>query len=174
MNKGDDLANSLLDDDAFDPEKLFDEKEYSTLIIDREGFNKKQNNVADLLEALLEPKISREESEAIFSKLKETKAQAQIIATITEAENIQDKKILTAACWECGLDFSEHLLFFTELAGNRDFSLAMEALTVVTENMEEVIPNETLMTALNLIAASKSPNKELIQDLAENIKSRLA
>ncbi len=167
-----DLTGGLLDDDAFDPEKLFDEKQYSTVIINRDGFNKQQNVTADLLEALLEPKITRQEADEIYTKLKDSKAQALLVDTIRAAENVQDKKILTAACWESGLDFSTHLLFFTELACQPDFGLAMEALTVV-ENMEGAMEHGTLTTALNLIAASKSPNKDLVQDLTENIKSRI-
>ena len=67
-----DIIKELLDEDAFDPKKLFDEEEYSTLIIAREGFSKKDNTAADLLEGLLEKGITRQESEAIFLKLKES------------------------------------------------------------------------------------------------------
>lgn len=167
-----DLTGGLLDDDTFDPEKLFDEKQYNTLIINRDGFNKQQNETADLLETLLEPKITRQEADAIYDKLKDSKAQSLIVDTIRTAENLPDKKILVAACWESGLDFSTHLLFFTELACQADFGLAMEALTVV-ENMEGAMDHTTLTTALNVIAASKSPNRDLLQDLTENIKSRI-
>ncbi|HOZ88075.1 MAG TPA: hypothetical protein PL029_09965, partial [Bacteroidia bacterium] len=75
MNTPDDILNELLDDDALDPKKLFNEKEYNTLIIDRGGFNKKENNTADLLEQLLDPNITRVESEGIYLQLKEMKAQ---------------------------------------------------------------------------------------------------
>ena len=67
-----DIIKELLDEDAFDPKKLFDEEEYSTLIIAREGFSKKDNTAADLLEGLLEKGITRQEREAIFLKLKES------------------------------------------------------------------------------------------------------
>lgn len=170
----DDVVNELLDDDAFDPKKLFDEKEYSTLIIDREGFNKKQNDSADLLEGLLDPKITRPESEAIFSRLKELNAQKLMVNGIKTANRVEEKTILTAACWETGLDFSADLLFFVELACHPDFKLAMEALTVV-ENLEPESPlsHEVLTTALNVVATSKSANKELMNDLVETIKSRI-
>ncbi len=169
----DDFTKGLLDDDAFDPEKLFDDKQYSTLIIKRDGFNKKQNNVADLIEALLDQRLKRSDAEEIFTQLKEAKAQQMLVNAIEEAEHTDDKQILVAACWECGLDFSDHLLFFTRLACSADFAVAMEALTVV-ENMEEVISTETLTAALNLIASSHSPNTELVRDLTENIKTRIA
>ena len=109
-----DIVNDLLDDDALDPKKLFDENEYSTLIIDRGGFNKKENVTADLLEDLLNPEITRNESEAIFSKLKEANAQKLLVAAIEKAERVEEKILLTAACWECGLDFSNDFLFFVQ------------------------------------------------------------
>lgn len=171
----DDVVNELLDEDAFDPKKLFDENEYSTLIIDRGGFSKKENATADLLEALLEPKITRAESEEIFGSLKAANAQKLMVEGIKAAERIEEKTILSAACWECGLDFSNDFLFFVELACHSDFKLAMEALTVV-ESMEpaEPLPHETLTVALTMVTASKSPNKELLHDLIENIKSRIS
>lgn len=43
--KMDKIIEELLDDDALDPKKLFNEEEYSTLIIGREGFNKNKITV---------------------------------------------------------------------------------------------------------------------------------
>ena len=167
-----DIINELLDEDAFDPKKLFNEQEYSTLIIDRGGFNKKQNNEADLLEALLEPNVTRTESEEIFSKLKETNAQPLMVNGIKSAQRIEEKTILTAACWECGLDFSKDFLFFVELACDDDFKLAMEALTVV-ENCDGVIDEPTLTKALEITQQAKSKNTELISALMDVIKQRI-
>jgi homoserine dehydrogenase len=164
-----------LDEDAFDPKKLFNEEEYSTLIIDRGGFSKKENTSADLLENLLDPKITRQESEEIFSKLKENNTQKLMVDGIKVAERVKEKTVLTAACWESGLDFSADLLFFVELACHPDFQLAMEALTVV-ESMEPepAYSHELLTTALNVITSAKSANTALVNDLVENIKSRIS
>lgn len=170
MNNQDDLVNELLDDDALDPKKLFDEKQYNTLIINREGFNKKQNEAADLLEDLLDPSLTRAQSEEIFVQLKEMKAQKMLVDAIRTAGRAAEKAVLTAACWESGLDFSEDFLFFVELACHPDFKLAMEALTVV-ENCETVEPG-LLTTASELIEDLKSPNTMLVADLKENIHSR--
>ena len=95
-----DIIKELLDEDAFDPKKLFDEEEYSTLIIAREGFSKKDNTAADLLEGLLEKGITRQESEAIFLKLKENNSVELMVDAIKKAQRIEEKTILTAACWE--------------------------------------------------------------------------
>ena len=166
------IKELLDEDEAFDPKKLFDEKEYSTLIINREGFNKKENNIADLLESLLE-KQSRQESEEIFKQLKEAKAQKMMVNAIKAAPANNEKTILTAACWETGLDFSDYFLSFVELAVNDDFQLALEALSVV-ESCEGTINESTLTNALEIAQNSKSKNPTLVNDLTENIKSRIA
>lgn len=163
--------NELLDDDAFDPKKLFDEKKYSTLIINREGFSKKENSSADLIEDLLEKEISRQEAEEIYSKLKEANAGKLLVSAIKEAGRTEDKRKLVAACWECGFDLTDDILLFVELACNDDFRLALEALTVV-ENTETTLPPGTLKTAREIAEGSKSRNTDLVADLKENLKQR--
>lgn len=168
-----DIIKELLDEDAFDPKKLFDEEEYSTLIIAREGFSKKDNTAADLLEGLLEKGITRQESEAIFLKLKESNSVELMVDAIKKAERIDEKTILAAACWESCLDFTKHFLFFTEIACSDNLLLALEGLTVV-ENTEGTIDEDTLTKALVIAQSAKSKNKELVKDLITNIKLRVA
>jgi hypothetical protein len=168
----DEFVKELLDEDSLDPKKLFNEEEYSTLIIARDGFSKKENNAADLLEGLLDKEITRAESEAIFLKLKESNSVELMIDAIKNAQRIEEKTILTAACWESCLDFTTHFLFFVELSCNDNFLLAHEGLTVV-ENTEGTIDEGTLIKALLMAQNSKSNNKELVRDLIENIKLRV-
>ncbi len=166
-------VEELLDEDAFDPQKLFNEEEYSTLIIGREGFNKKENTTADLIEALLEKEISRQESEAIFSKLKEANSQKVMLDAIHSAQRVSEKAKIVAACWECGLDFTGYFLDFVKLAVHDDFQLALEALSVV-ESSEGVLDEKTLNEAMEIAQSSKSQNTELVHDLIENVKSRIS
>ena len=168
-----DIIKELLDEDAFDPKKLFNEEEYSTLIIAREGFSKKENNAADLIESLLEKEITRQESEAIFLKLKESNSVDVMVNAIKKAGRVDEKIILAAACWESCLDFTNHFLFFVELSCDDNFLLAMEGLTVV-ENCEGTIDEDTLTKALLFAQNTKSKNKELVKDLITNIKLRVA
>ena len=163
----------LLDEDAFDPKKLFNEEEYSTLIINREGFSKKENVSADLIEGLLDKNITRQEAEEIFQKLKNNNAQALLVDAIKKADRTEEKRLITAACWESGLDFSEYFLFFAELATSADFQLSMEAITVI-EECEAVIEKSVLEEALRTVSNSKSANQTLIHDLIANIRIRLA
>jgi len=163
----------LLDDDAFDPKKLFNEEEYSTLLINREGFSKKQNDVADLIHTLLEKNTTRIESEEIFKTLKEKNAQQILVDAIKQCDRITEKIKLTASCWETCLDFSNYFLFFVELACSNDFALSMEALTVVENCEEPIINQEVLIQALVITKNSKSPNTALLADLKNNITARI-
>lgn len=163
----------LLDEENLDPKKLFDENEYSTLLVNRDGFNKKDNDIADLIESLLDKEVTRQELEGIFSKLKEKNATAILVESIKKAAKTSEKTKLTAACWESGLDFSHELLFFTELALQADFALAMEALTVI-ENSESMIEETVLTKALELVQNSESPNTSILEDLTNNLKQRIS
>ena len=165
--------DAILDEDAFDPEKLFNEKEYSTLIINREGFSKKENVSADLIEGLLDKDITRPEAEEIFQKLKANNAQELLVDAIKKAGRTEEKRLITAACWESGLDFSKYFLFFVELATSADFQLSMEAITVIEES-DGTIDKNVLEEALRMAESSKSANQTLIHDLIANIRLRLA
>ncbi|MDI1353412.1 MAG: hypothetical protein PSX36_00750 [bacterium] len=163
----------LLDEDAFDPEKLFNEKEYSTLLINRAGFSKKENAGADLIEALLEKDLTRAESEELFEKLKTTNSGKLLVDAIKKAGRVSEKIKLVAACWECGLDFSPDFLVFVELSCHDDFQLALEALSVV-ESSEGVISEGTLETAMEIAEVAKNnKNPQLVSDLISNLKSRM-
>jgi hypothetical protein len=163
----------FLEEENNDPKKYFNEKEYSTIIVNREGFSKKQNATADLVNKLLEKELSREENENIFKQLKSGNAQAMLVEAIQNVKKNDDKARLCAACWESGLDFTPWFLFFAELSCNEDFLLAMEALTV-TENIPGKITEEELKKALIKAGELKSRNKDIIADLEDNIRSRMA
>jgi hypothetical protein len=162
-----------LDDSAFDPKKLFDEEEYSTLVIKRDGFSNKQNTSADLIESLMDTSNTREENEQIFLKIKETNASAMLVKALQEVKKPSQKVLLASACWECGLDFSPWYLVFVELTCDKDFKLAFEALTVV-ENCEGTIDEDSLHKALAIAEKTKSPNTQLVADLMTIIKLRLS
>lgn len=165
--------DELLDDEALDPKRLFNEKEYSTLIVNREGFSKKQNDSADVVYALLEKELTREEQEEIFKTLKENKSGDILIEAIGNLKRNSDKAKLIAACWESGLDFSANFLFFTRLACDDDFLVSLEALTVI-DNIEGKLDENILSAALEIAQNSQSKNRHNIEDLVSNIKSRIS
>lgn len=166
-------AEELLDEDAFDPKKLFNEEEYSTLIIGREGFNKAENHAADLIEGLLDTKLSRPEREELFLQLKKAKAQQLMVDALNAAQKVSEKTIIAAACWECGLDFTPFFLDFVKLTTHQNFQLALEALSVI-ENSEGTLDEKTLTQALEIAQSANLANEDLLRELIENIKSRIA
>jgi hypothetical protein len=161
----------LLDDDAFEKEKLFNSEEYNTLIIGREGLSSKENSTADLIESLI-GETDREKLDLIYSRLKDLNARALLVEGIRTCTRDQDKAALAAACWESGLDFSDYFAFFTTLALSADFKLAMEAVTVI-ENCEGPVASNILRSSLQMAESSASHNTILVQDLITHIKSRL-
>ena len=64
---------------------------------------------------------------------------------------------MIAACWETGLDFSEHYLTFVELICSDHFNVSFEAFTVITE-MDAEIDKETLLKAKVILTKLSDKN----------------
>ena len=99
-----------------DPEKLFNTKEYNTIIIDANGKVADDSAVAKLVK-LLSDKDTRVES---LKKLKEENCDQLLVDCISVAEDQNHKQLLTAAAWESDLNFNKHLVFFVSLATTED------------------------------------------------------
>jgi hypothetical protein len=160
----------LLDEDAFEPEKLFDKEKYNTVVLDREGNSKRENKAADLLEALLDRDISREESEEIFSALKETNARELMMDAIGQAKYEREKALLISACWESGLDFTPHFLFFAALATAKEYTVALEALTVLQEC--GAVEEKVLEEAFAIAGAAPGGGSSLLPEVIAHLESR--
>lgn len=135
-----------------DPKKLFDEKEYSTIIIGNDGASKKDLQNADYATIVVNQESTREEKDEALKHLKDNNAQAFLISAIKKTDDPKLKAPLVAACWETGLDFSKDYLFFTELIGHKDFYVSFEAFTVIQETVTD---RETLGRAMDILNAMK-------------------
>ena len=154
------------------PEQLFDEEQYSTVIVGNDAASKKDLDNADFITILVSPKTSREEKDQALIKLKENNAQAFMLSAISKTKNPEQKAIVIAACWETGLDFSKDLLFFVDLVCSNDFIVSLEAFTVIQEIMEQEIEASQLQKALDLLKVVKEPNAE-VTDAIDFIDQRL-
>lgn len=162
----------LLDDGALDPKKFFDKEQYNTLTIAlNSGKEQYKEKDIDVLIGLLDPEIDRESKEAKLAYVKDHKLHHLLIKSVVEAENEEDRAKLLCICWESGLDFMEHFLFFVEHACSNDYMVALEAFTVA-ENIENVTDEATLTEALVLLDNCKGVNTQIIEDLRSNILSR--
>ncbi|MBK7311354.1 MAG: hypothetical protein IPI93_11355 [Sphingobacteriaceae bacterium] len=162
----------LLDDGALDPKKFFDKDNYNTLTIAlNNGKEQYKEKDIDVLIGLLDPEITREDKETKLAIVKDNKLHHLIIKAVVEAENDEDRAKLLCICWESGLDFMEHFLFFIEQACDPDFQVALEAYTAA-ENIENVRDEEILTRAILMIEDCKSGQKQILEDLKSNILSR--
>jgi len=151
------------------PEKLFDEKEYSTILIGKEGFSKKDTDNADYISVLVSKKSSREDKDAALKRLKENNAQTFIINAINNIKNTEQKASLIAACWETGLDFSGNFTFFIDLICHKEFIVAFEAFTVIQE-MNVLIDIEILKSSIKKLNECSSPNST-VNDAIQYLES---
>lgn len=147
----------LLEEGALDPEKLFDEKKFNTIIVGKEGIVKKETGPAGNIAVLLSQASTREEKDEALKELKEKKATDLLIQAIKKAKSPEDAAILLAACWETGLDFSKHYTFFAEIIAAGHYPSALEAYTVL-ETTDSVIDQADLEKSLELLHAAKEKN----------------
>ena len=155
MNKPEDFNSDELPEELkgdilpeINPEKLFDENEYSTILIGKEGISKKDANNSELLTILISKKSTREDKDEALRELKDNNSQAFLINAITNTKNIEQKTSLIASCWETGLDFSNYFTFFIDLICDKEFLIAFESFTVIQE-MNAVINPDLLNSSLN-------------------------
>jgi hypothetical protein len=153
------------------PEKLFDEKEYATIIIGSEGMSKTDTSNADYVTILVSSKSTREEKDEALIRLKENNAQDFMISAITKTKKASHKALIISACWETGLDFSKNYSFFIDLICNDDFQVSFEAFTVISE-MEAEIDKKTLQESINTLKKIKNPTIT-IQDAITLIETKL-
>ena len=155
-----------------DPEKLFNTKEYNTIIIDANGKVADDSAVAKLVK-LLSDKDTRVEA---LKTLKEENCDQLLVDCISVAEDQNHKQLLTAAAWESDLNFNKHLVFFVSLATTEDYLVCLEAITVIEENMTGKIDNAIVDEALQIIeksfrTANNTEKSVLLEGLANTIEN---
>lgn len=177
-NNPDNELDDLLPDDLkgdivpeINPEKLFDENEYSTIIIGSEGMTKKDTDNADAVTVLVSSKSTREEKDEALKFLKANNAQTFMLSAITKTKNPIHKAAIIASCWETGLDFSKNFLFFVHLIGDSNFHVSFEAFTVIQE-MDTEIDANTLKEALDILKQIKESSVS-VTDAIEFIEQKL-
>ncbi len=129
--------------------KYFDKENYSTIVVGKE--EEQEESVKDKIAGVMQLLSSKETKELKHDTLKILKEQNGLdllLKAINKAKNPLIKQNLVAACWESGLDCSNHLSYFVEIALLGDLNMCIEAMTVVEEmpgpfNAEELKTNIT-------------------------------
>jgi hypothetical protein len=155
-------------------QKFFDEEQYSTLVLATAAEEEKQDDAVKDLLTLLKSRESLEK-DATLAMIKKENATRLLINSIKKSKKPEDKMILVAACWESGLAFKGHCGFFMELALDTDPFVSMEAITVLEQNMEDILPEEVkpYMDKLAEVVAKGHTNAVLLSDLQYVLRERL-
>ena len=106
----------------------------------------------------------------LLAELKHSDAIPLIIDAIQNRQYANELQYLVSACWENGLDYSDHLSTFIDLVIENDFLIAFEAHTVIT-NMtgkisEAIYENESRKIKDAMLRADDK-KREFLQDLLE-------
>ncbi len=105
-----------------------------------------------------------------LSDLKHREAIPILMEAIQNQEYAGELQSIISACWENGLDYSSYLPVFIDLVIEREFIVAFEAYTVIT-NMTGRISNSVKETECNKIREalrnSDSNKNDLLQDLLD-------
>ncbi len=156
-------------------EKYFNEKEYHTMYVGAAKENNPQSHQRNLVNLLIESENKDIRDEAL-SLLKKENGLSLLLDAISNPELEKHRPLLVAACWETGLETSDHLLFFVKLMieNKENYLLNLEILTVV-ENMEGPFKDGELKQALDQLNASlksiKGDTIELFRSLKETLES---
>jgi len=151
-----------------DPKKLFDEKNYSTIVLKNddsdEPVTKKKKSKLDFSETILSLLDSNKTE--LLKTLKEAKAQDAVIDLINKSDNTTYLSKLIALCWESGLDFGKHANLFFDLSLNDNLFVSLEALTVL-ENIENFNSKNELEKGIETLKKgieSNHPNKAMLEE----------
>ena len=78
----------------------------------------------------------------LLNDLKKKEVIPVIIEAIADKNYRPIQKELVASCWQCGLDYHEHILVFIEVAISGDYASALEAFTVIEDCIGEIEDTE--------------------------------
>ena len=151
--------------------KLLDPTQYKTVYIKSEDEEAEKDEVVNLVD-LLSTSENRELRTEAYRMLKSKAGFDFLMEAIQDPKNKKDKGRLIAACWEAGLDCSDHLLFFIDLALENDYLISLEALTVI-ESMEGPFKSGELKKGIDKLNSQQEksgvPN-ELIEQVLDYLK----
>ncbi|MBN2610602.1 MAG: hypothetical protein JXB00_03520 [Bacteroidales bacterium] len=120
--------------------------------------------------------LLEEEILNLVSDIKE-KGAAEIIADSLQKNNYKNKTAaIIATCWQSRLDFSPHLLLFTEYFFSDDYQVSIEAFTVIEESLHQTTVAQR--NACLKLLEDKRPQvtemlKPLYQELFKLVKNSL-
>lgn len=161
-----------------DPEKLFNEEEYSTAFVKKEeeegkktSAKKQEIDLPELIKLL--GSYDHEHKDAGLEIVKEEMGVKALLEAISQTTDKAQKAVLIAAVWESGLDMKGFEKFFALLAADKDMFVSMEAVTVL-ESMEiaDVKVMQEVLQDIQKIPADH-PNEAFIADIKLSLEEKI-
>lgn len=127
--------------------------------------------ISNFIDLLTNPD-KRELKPDALETIRKANAQQFLVDLIAMPEQEKHRRELVMACWETGLDFSGHLIFFAELVVECEYPVALEAVTVIDE-MQNLSDSADVKKAIELLSSSSlSPEKQaLVSETVERLSS---
>lgn len=134
--------------------------------------SKNQKLVASLV-ALLTDQRHQVYRHEVLQILKNNNAQKALIYAIQQDKYANVKHALITACWESGLDFSDYLPVFVDLAISEPFIVCLECMTVIQEMTGGFAPAELdeQIEKLNRYLTNKDEKHDLISEIVKQISA---
>ncbi len=117
---------------------LFSNREEVVLSVIKEMRNSGNPRLVSAVLTLYLQTDSERISQAIIALIRDMKNQSavhQLFPMLQDIPNMKKKQSLVAACWQSGLDFSEHLQAFLHIFLEDDYMTALEAFSVIENSL---------------------------------------
>lgn len=129
-----------------------------------------------ILPVILEVFSSQEDKEVIreitglLNDLKDPDAAPLLAEAIGDPDYKEVLPQLVAACWQNGLSYSDYLDIFVDVVVKEKYEVAIEAFTVIEENLEELGPVRRAGLVETLKLRKKETDREKTSLISELIK----
>ncbi|MGE5426431.1 MAG: HEAT repeat domain-containing protein [Methylococcaceae bacterium] len=136
----------------------------------------KTSDIPVLLDLLLKSRNADVKARitGLFSNLKDKETIPMLVNAIQDKKYEEVLQQLVSSCWENGLDYTPYLPVFVDLLIEKDFIIAFEAYTVIT-NMEKAIDQRLLDVEIEKLDkamhSTTSEKKALMLDVIDFLPS---
>jgi len=109
---------------------------------------------------------------ALLDDLKDKRAVPVILKAIKNRKCLNDRGAIVSSCWKSGLNFSSHLEVFLAIFIEEDFITALEAYSVLENNIPD-IPRTSTDKHLNFLLENMNQIPDDRKPLADDIRKML-
>lgn len=105
---------------------------------------------------------------AFFNDLKEQDCAKPHVEFLIENSSFPYRRELIASCWQNALNYSAYLSFFTDIVFKSDYETAIEAFSVIEEDIDQLPAPERLELSKKIESGLKNAENEkkaLLQEL---------